>query len=228
MLIVDTHQIDDLARRLKYEAPKALAYAAKNILNRAAFEARKQWQREMESTFTLRNKWTKGSIRVEKVQGLNVRSMQSRVGSLADYMQIQEESGTIRGGPQGYRYPSKFVKPAGKVTKHRFRMKRLKLNHPKLEQFASTRQKIAVASRMAYASGHKFLFLDISPSSKGMYQLMGAKRRPKMRLLWDMRRGSVEIPRHATLEPTVAKVKRRMPRYAAAELLKQLKRARLA
>lgn len=227
MLRIDDRQIRALERRLRNEAPKALAHAARNTLNRAAFDARKQWHQEMESTFTLRNRWTKGSVRVEKVRGLNVRTMQSRVGSLADYMRVQEESGTIRGGPQGYRYPTTRAKPPGKMVRPRFRMARLNLQHPKLAQFSSTRQKIAVATRLARASGAKFVFLGM-PASKGMYQLMGSKHRPKMRLLWDMRRGSVRIPEHPTLDPAVVRTKRRMPRYAAAELLKQLKRARLA
>ena len=228
MIRVDDRQIRALERRLKSGAPKALGHAARNTLDRAAFDARKQWHREMESTLTLRNRWTKGSVRVEKVRGLNVRTMQSRVGSLADYMRVQEDSGTIRGrGKEGYRYPSARAKPKGKMVRPRFRMKRLQLDHPKLAQFSSTRQKIAVATRMARARGAKFVFLGM-PASKGMYQLMGSKRRPKMRLLWDMRRGSVHIPKHPTLGPAEAKVRRRMPRYAAAEFLKQLKRAKLA
>lgn len=225
----DDREFRKLAKRLHTAAPKALQYTARDALNTAAFEARKAWQSEMQATFTLRNRWTVGSIRVEKARGLNLRTMQSRVGSALDYLETQEFGGEIRGrGNQGYRYPTKRAKPPGRVVRQRFRMARIQLTHPDLSQHASTRQKIAVAARKVRASGVKFAFLEVSGTIRGMYQLMGSKRRPKMRLLWDMTRGSVQIPKHATLEPAVERTRRRMPRYARGALLRQLKRARLA
>lgn len=225
----DDREFRKLAKRLHTAAPKALQYTARDALNAAAFEARKAWRSEMESTFTLRNRWTVGSIRVEKVRGLNLRTMQSRVGSGLAYLKTQEEGGEIRGrGQQGYRYPTKRAKPPGRVVRQRFRMARLQLTSPDLSGLGSTRQKIAVAARKIRASGVRFAFLDVSPTSKGIYQLMGSRHRPKMRLVWDMTRGSVHIPRHGTLEPAVARTRRRMPRFARAALLRQLKRVRLA
>jgi hypothetical protein len=225
----DDREFRQLARRLRREAPKALKYAARNSLNRAAFDARKQWQREMQTTFVLRNRWTVGSIRVEKVRGLNIDTMESRVGSLADYMKTQEEGGTLQGkGKHGYRRPTKRAKPPRRLLRPRFKMERLELTRPDLERYGSTEQKIAVATRQAYAQGAKFVFLDISQEGRGIYQVMGSKRRPHMRLIWDMSRDSIKIREHPTLKPAFDWADRRFRRYAKAELLRQLKRARLA
>jgi len=234
MLLLDDRQIRKLATRLRSEAPQALKYAVRDTLNTAAFETRKHWQGQMQTTFTLRNRWIPGSIRVEKVSGLDVRTMESRVGSLFGPLKVQEDSGTIQGrGKEGYRRPTKRAKPQGRVTRQAVRMARLSLTHPKLDvpnpsKSKPIAQKIMVAARMARAAGYRYVFLELSEQSRGIYQLMGSKRRPKLRTIWDMRHGSVHIPKHATLEPAYKRTVRTMPRFGEAALLRQLKRRRLA
>ena len=106
-------------------------------------------------------------------------------------------------------------------------MKRLKLVSPDVSGAGSKDQKLRAASRIARAQGSKFVFLDIDRESRGMYQVMGSKRRPKLRQVWDMSRDSVEIRKHATLGPTLARMDRRFPRMAKAAFLGQLKRQRV-
>jgi hypothetical protein len=225
MLRIDNRDLKRLARTLERDTKVGFNYAVRESLNRVAFATRREWQGEMRRTFELRNNWTTGSVRVEKARGLRVETMQSVVGSLADYMETQEDGGTVHGrGTQGYRRPTARAKPAGKMVRPRFRMKRLKLTTRDLAQYGSTRQKVAVATRKAYAEGAKFVFLDISRESRGMYQVMGSRRRPRLRLIWDMSPDSIRIPKHETLGPTYAKMDRRFPRMAKAAFLGQLKR----
>ena len=106
-------------------------------------------------------------------------------------------------------------------------MKRLKLISSDVSGAGNKGQKLRAATRMARAQGAKYVFLDISRESRGMYQVMGSKRRPKLRLVWNMSKDSVEIRKHATLGPTYAKMNRRFPRIAKAAFLSQLKRHRL-
>ena len=68
------------------------------------------------------------------------------------------------------------------------------------------------------------LAADISRQGRGMYQVMGSKRRPKLRRIWNMSQDSVTIPEHPTLGPTLVRMDRRFPRMAKAAFLGQLKR----
>ena len=75
----------------------------------------------MGRTFVLRNQWTVRTVRVEGARGLDVRTMQSTVGSLAPYLETQEQGGTVRGkGAHGYRRPTKRAKPARRPVLPRY------------------------------------------------------------------------------------------------------------
>lgn len=86
---------------------KAHKVAAKNTLNIMAFVSRKNANKIIESEFTLRSNYTKRSIRVEKAEE-NSAELQSKIGSTAKYMEMQNEGGvkktaaiglqSIRGG----------------------------------------------------------------------------------------------------------------------------------
>lgn len=75
------------------EMEKAHKIASKNTLNIMAFVSRKNAQKIIGSEFTLRNNFTKRSIRVETAKE-NSQELQSSVGSTAKYMEIQEKGGT--------------------------------------------------------------------------------------------------------------------------------------
>ena len=74
MFLLDNRALRRLANQLKRGTKVGFQYAVRESLNRVAFAARKEWQAEMGRTFVLRNRWTVGSVRVEKVRGLNVHS----------------------------------------------------------------------------------------------------------------------------------------------------------
>jgi len=230
MFVIDDRQIRHLAARLK-DSPKAVGYAARNTLNRQAFDARKAWQGEMRSTFTLRNTWTMGSIRVEKASGYSLQTMQSRVGSGLNYLETQEEGGAKPGGgAYGQPIPTSVASGEGRGARPRKRTvrARYKLGAITLQQRpgGSRKQRNAAAIQQARRKGTKYAFLELGKGT-GIAQIPKGKR-GKIQLIWSLAHSGVKVPPHPTLGPAVAKVQRRFPRYAAAELLRQLKRAKLA
>ena len=237
----DDREFRQLARRLERDAPKALGYAARNALNRAAFDARKQWQREMQSTFVLRNRWTLGSIRVEKARGLDLQRMESKVGSGLKYLAKQEEGGP-KGGGGAYGQPiptgvasgeGRGARPRRRVVRPRFRLAAIHLGD---RPGGSRKQRNAAAIRKAQEAGAKFVFIESGkgtgivqiPKARRTRKRRGRRRAGKIQLLWSLAHSGVRIPPHPTLKPAFDWADRRFRRYVKAELLKQLKRVRLA
>lgn len=74
---------------------KATGVIARNTLNVISFKCRKNNIQNIQQNFILRNKFTTGSVRVEKAIGKNIATMQSKVGILerADYMALHETGG---------------------------------------------------------------------------------------------------------------------------------------
>jgi len=227
MYVLESPDMRRLAKELERSTKAGFKYGVRESLNRVAFAARKEWQSQMGRTFVLRNRWTVGSIRVERVKGLSLQTMQSKVGSVADYVKTQEDGGTVQGGARGYRRPTARAKSGRKPVKPRFRMKRLQLIDPDVSGAGGRDQKLRAASRIARERNAKFVFLDFAKDVQGMYQVMGSKRRPKLRLVWSMKTKSVDIPKHATMAPMLARMDRRFPRFAKAAFLQQCKRHRL-
>jgi hypothetical protein len=236
----DDRQFRQLTRRLRRDAPKALGYAARNALNRAAFDARKRWQREMQNTFVLRNRWTLGSIRVEKTRGLVLSRMESRVGSGLEYLAKQEEGGPKGGGGiHGQPIPTSVAsgegrgaRPRRRVIRPRFRLSAIQLgNRPS----GSRKRRNAAAIRMAQEAGSKYTLIESSKGA-GIVQVPRASKRKrrrklsrgKVQMLWSLQHSGVQIPPHPTLGPAFHWTERRLRRYSQVELLKQLRRVKLA
>lgn len=74
---------------------KANDIAVRNTLNTMAFLSRKNSLKKIDQNFIIRNKFTKRNIRVDKVNQINVRDMESRMGATekASYMEMQEHGG---------------------------------------------------------------------------------------------------------------------------------------
>ena len=228
MLKIDTRDLKRLGRDLHTFAHKAAPYACRDALNQQAFTGRKLWKAKMEREFVLRNKWTAGSIRVEKAKGLNVHAMQSVLGSVSSYLDEAESGQTKHGrGKHGVALPtsasagqSEGSQPRLKPVRRPYTLKAIQLtdrsSHPK----KSIRRLITI--RRARKAGLKFAFLE-TPKSAGIYRIMGGKRRPKIRMLWNISRGTVVSPPHPTLGPTADLVRRKSERFYRLAILKQLR-----
>ncbi|HEY3497680.1 MAG TPA: hypothetical protein VGK73_23440 [Polyangiaceae bacterium] len=214
----------------------AVPYAVRNGLNTAAFEARRVWQGNIRSSFTLRNKFTVNSIRVEQARGSNLATMQSVVGSVAPWMKVQESGGTERGKSKHKVIPAPGAAglPAGS--------KRTKAVRPSLylgriraaRQSASPKNRNLVTMLMARRKGEEHVILDRKNGGQGLYRISGGRqkftgkrfRRQKLRvrLLYDLSRSSVRVPPEPTLQRTLKAVERKMPHIMTASFLEQLRR----
>lgn len=89
-----TLQIDDKGLKFGFvDFEKANTIAVRNTLNIQAAISRRNYLKNVQEDFTLRNTFTKRSIQFDKAEELSISQMESRTGSKADYMVMQEEGG---------------------------------------------------------------------------------------------------------------------------------------
>lgn len=89
----------------------------------------------------------------------------------------------------------------------------------------SRAQQNMVALREAKASGRKFVYLDRG-KTKGIYKVMGTKKKPKSRMVQNMSRKVAVVPKHPWLAPSSATVMATAPQLYHARLEQQLRRLR--
>ena len=233
-IVFDSRQFDKLHDHLQTFNKKAIPFAMREGINRTAFRARKVWQKEIAISFQLRgNKWTaKGAVQVDKARGSNVRSMEAVLGHVEPYMKDQEEGAIQRTtGKHGKTIATsaaagqRGARPRTRLVTRRRRISAINLSSPRIRGTSNKKQRVAMGIRMAKASGKKFVFLNISPKNKGIYELRG--KRPKLRKIWEMSHTTIRIKREPTLEPTVKQANRFGPRIFTVALAKQVKRAGL-
>ena len=225
---VDQRQARKLAKDLVALQKTGLPYAVRNSLNACAFEARKVWGDELRAKMILRNKWTVGSLRVEKATGTMIESMESRVGSLVDYMKTQEFGGTETAtGKHGVPIPT--TSAAGQSMKATVRTKQVQRKnwlsaiHLAGKATGTRQRQNAIAISMA-AKSNGVAFLDLG-RRKGLFRIARTgKGRVRVRMIWDMSRKSVRLHPRPTLEPTIKVVEQRAPRFQIAALQQQIDR----
>lgn len=224
--------LQQLRRSLSIYARRGLPHAGRNALNGIAFAAREEWQRQAASKMTLRNTWTTRSMRVVKARGINLRGMESVVGSVADYMATQEDGGVERKrGKHGVSIPTSVASGEGRGANPRQRLVRRPNRLGSIQLAArpgkTSRQRNAIAISQARASGRKYVFLDLG-RRRGIFRVSGGKRRPKIDMVWDLTRPTVRIPATHTLQRTLDAINpsRTIPIMQRA-LMEQLQRAQL-
>jgi hypothetical protein len=250
---VDTKDFRRLAKELEAVAKKAIPHAVRDSLNTAAFEGRKQWAGEMQKSFTLRNKWTERSIRVEKATGVNLSNMQSVVGSLAPYMATQELGGVEQSkGRHGVPIPTSTA--AGQSMKARRTKQVQKRNWQSAislpAKVGGSRQRRNMVAVIMAAKTGGVAFLDLSQGDppkkrrknkqgvvppprrvrgrkKGLFRVTGSNGKLKVRMIWDMTRKTVVVKRRPTLEPTVQWVEGHASEWQRDAIIKQLKRRKV-
>lgn len=216
------------SRLLENFARKSVPFAAKSALNEIAFDARKEWAtKQIPEAFTLRNTWTARGVRVDKAQGRTIAGMQSKVGSIREYMLEREEGDTqTKRGKHGVAVPTTGASGQPKKAK---RTKAVRpqnyLNAIQVARSVSgTRKRRNVVGVMmalktggvAYLEMRKSLKGDLQGGlRKGLFRVTGGKRRPKLRLLYDLTKSTVTTKPIPTLERTVDAVR---PRFLKAHV----------
>lgn len=209
---------------------KAIPYAVRNALNRSAFHARAEWKQEVRGAFTLRNAFTERSILVTRATGKNVNGMVAFVGSTALYMDEQEHGATERGRGKHKPIPGPVaagLAPGGKRTKMVRAGNKLSALHVPRPVGRNSKQRNAVALAMARRRGERVVLLDRPNGGKGLFRLMGGKKKLQTRLLWDLSRGSVTIKPTPTLARTLARIQPRLAEIHRDAFVEQLKRHKI-
>jgi hypothetical protein len=225
---IEIRNAQRLERDLEKFAARAVPHAVRTALNKSAFEGRTIWQGELDQKMVLRNNWTKRSIQVDKATGVNLPTMQATLGSRADYMAFQEEGDTrAKKGKHGVPIPTGVASGEGRGAQPRRRVvsraNRLSSIHLGTRVGASRRQRNAITIRQAIASGRKHVFLELD-RHVGLFRISGGKRKPKVDMIFDLSRNSVNIPKNPTLEPTLRRLGPRLPGMYAAAIIEQLRR----
>ena len=233
MLTINDDKIKQYEKDLGLFVDEAFPFATKATINKAAFEARTEWQGNIREKMVSRNKFTVNSIRVDVSRTLDVSRQAATVGSIAPYMDDQEFGGTkAKQGKQGVSIPTSVSSGEGEGAQPRKRLPRvpnrmanirLSRNKPRAR---SKKQGNFLRIQGAIKSGRKFIFLELQ-RHPGIYKVTGGKRNPKIKLMHDMSKTSVSIPRNPTLAPAVRTVEERIPQYYKEALEFQLKRRRI-
>lgn len=224
MFAVNDRDIKRLERELKAFAEKAVPFATRSTLNGAAFKAQQNARDVVKREMTLRNKFTQQSIQVDQTKTLNIRRQAAVVGSIADYMEDQEFGGIkTKTGKHGVHIPTSYAAGGAMGAQTRTRLPR-KAN--RLENIVLSKRRRKPKNRKqanvfkvqdAVTSGRRLVYLDLG-RRQGIFRVIGGAKKfkrgwPKgarLRMVHDLTRKSVVIPRQPWLAPAV--------KFAGAEL----------
>ena len=229
MIGVDDKEIKEFEKDLKAFAHRAYPFATKNTLNKSAFHAQGLARNGIDAKMIQRNKFTKQSIQVDQARTLNVNRQSASVGSIADYMEDQEFGTTKRKQGKegvsiatGYAAGNQGQQPRMRLPRKANKMENIKLRRQR-KRGSNRKQQNIIAIRQAATSGRKYVFLDLG-RTKGIFKVIGGKRRPKIKMVHDMSRDSVVIPSNPWLKPAVDATRLVMPEFYRDALVFQLKR----
>ena len=233
MFNVRDEAIRQMESDLKTFAARAFPFATKNTVNQGAFRARTYAQENIDQNMTTRNKFTRNSIRVEETRELTVSRQAAVVGSIADYLADQEFGATkSASGSEGVALPTAYSAGQGEGARPRTRLPRKpnKMSNIQLrnrtQSGASRKQKNLIAIKGAAASGRKFVFLNLG-RTKGIFKVMGGRKRPRIKMIYDLSRPSVVIPRNPWLAPAFERARADLPDIHLRSLTFQVRRAGL-
>lgn len=226
--------IDAMQRELETIAKRSVPFAARETLNGLAFAGREAWQDEMRQSLTLRNRFTERRALVDPARTLRMSSMEARLGHTEEYMRLLEEGKPARAAKRYRPIPTEIAagQAKGSLSGGRKRAVRAaaiitRLGSLKVKGAGARSRKAnnARAVRGAIRTGRRLALLDLG-RGKGIYRIMGGKRRPKVVKLYDLSRRSTPKPRIPTLQRALARALSKGQAIAYAALEKQLTRVR--
>jgi hypothetical protein len=225
MINIDMKQAKRLEELLGEMNRKAIPFAQQAAINDMAFATMRQARATIRSEFVNRNKWSVGSVRVDRARSARDSA---EVGSTERYMADQEFGRTKTEHTQmatpAASGESNRAKVRRKPVRRANRMAAITLGK-RAKGVGSRAQRNIVALKEAKAEGRKFVYLDRG-KVKGIYKVMGTKRRPRARMVQDMSRRVAVVPRHPWLAPSTQAVTARAPEIYHAQLVRQLVRMR--
>ena len=232
MFKLNDRDIQEFEKDLKTFADRAYPFATKATLNRGAFETQKIARKDIRVKMVTRNKFTEQSVQVEQARTLNVNRQAATVGSIADYMEKQEFGGMERrGGSEGvaiatgYSAGQEGQQPRTRVPRKGNKLQNIRLQNRRTKG-KTRQQRNLIAIQQAATTSNKFVFLDLG-RRKGIFKVTGGKRNPRIKMVHDLTRQTIRIPRNPWLKPAVDRVQVLMPGFYKDALIFQLKRNNL-
>lgn len=233
MFGVDNRDIKKMERDLKTFARKAYPFATRQTVNDAAFQAQKIARVDVQRDMVLRNRFTVQSIQVDQAKTLQISRQEATIGSIADYMEDQEFGAVkAKGGKEGVAIATSYSAGQGENAQPRTRLPRKPNTMANIQlqrrrkKGSNRKQQNLIAIKQAAASGRKYVFLDLG-RRKGIFKVTGGKRRPKIKMVHDMTKESVIIPKNPWLKPAFDESARMLPAFYADALRFQLRRRNL-
>jgi hypothetical protein len=227
---VELKGYDKLRSDLDRFAKRAFPYAVRDTLTGSAFALQKSWREDVRRSFTLRNRFTEQAIRVDKARGTDVSAMQATTGTVAPYMRDQEEGNEVKGKGKHKAIPTAIAAGQGQGAK-RTRMVRTGLRlqavniPPRTVPIRGKRRQNAVLMAIAIRKGERFALLNrIKGKGRAVFEVKGGKRSGRARMVWDMSKGSVKVPREPTLERSINASQRGFEQAQYRAVIKQLQR----
>jgi hypothetical protein len=228
---IEFRGLDEMQRELERLSRRALPYAAREMLNGLAFAGRKIWQDEMRASLTLRNAFTERRALVDRASGSRMADMEAILGHTEDYMRRLESGIGERARRGGLPIPTETAAgqakgslPAGrKRAVKRALVIRVLGKIKRQSQSLPRRVRNARAVREAVRNGSRLAYLELD-RRRGIYKIMGGKKRPKVRKLYDLSRRAVPLPRIPTLQRTLDKALLQAPAIGLAAVQRQLDR----
>lgn len=242
MLKIDMKQVIKFENQLEKLNERGLPVATREAVNTAAWQHRKGYQSRMRDEFTLRNKWTEGSVFVNQApRGLPTARQKSESGSMRRYM-LDQEYGAIQRNPKGGSVPittpaasneAEGARPRRKVATCRNRRKNIQLNRAKVRA-KSRKQQWVAAVQQAVQTGTRTFYFDHGRgrNPKGIFRVYGGSRRlkrgwpkgAKVKMLHNLSRPVNPIKPEPMVRPEAVKQGKRIHKYYAKALAYQLRR----
>lgn len=228
---IELRGLDEMQRQLETMAKRAVPYAARETLNRLAFAGRAIWQGEMQSSLTLRNAFTTRRVLVERASGTRLREMEAILGHTEDYVRRLEFGIGERARRGGVAIPTEHAAGQAEKTLRAGRKRAVKkaliirvLGKVKRQSKSLPRRvRNARAVQQAIRSGQRLAYLE-TDKRRGIYRIIGGRKRPRIRKLYDLTRRAVPLPRIPTLQRTLDATLLQAPTLAYQALARQLDR----
>lgn len=219
---IDMTQAKRLENKLDRLARKAIPFAVASTMTGAAFATQRAGRDIVAEKMIQRNSYTRKSIQVDKARP----GRPAVVGSVADYMAVQEFGGTKADPVIATSYSAGLAegtKPRTRLPRKPNKMASIQLKRGGSASAMTRRRRAMVKVKEAAENRDKFVYLDLG-KRKGIFKVLGGKRKPRIRMVHDLSRSSVTIPKTPWLQPATKVGQAEIPRLYVESLMFQMKR----
>lgn len=221
---VELRGLDEMQSALEQLSKKGLAAAARETLTQCAFHGRRIWQENLEGSNILRNRFTQSRVLVVPARGSSLRDMEAVLGHPSQYVADLEEGKGDRAKGSAVPIPELAARTGGDKRKlvgkpnKLATIGRLAKGRPR---GSTHKARNAQALRVARKTGQKLVVLE-GPRSRGIFRVLGGRRKVKVRKIWDLSHRTVSRPKRPTLQRSLDAALQLAPAIAERAMEKQL------